>query len=75
MPSRLEMSVPIKTNVPGLGKAAKISGRNGVAIWAVVGLAGIFLLYAVNDNGPPEDPHDDDEGLFIKIIKLFKRDP
>lgn len=63
-----------RIEIPGVGKSAKISGKNGVALWAIVGLAGTFFLFAANDNfgGPPEDP--DDESLFMKVMKLFKRD-
>lgn len=70
-----EFNAEINNHIPGVGKSAKISGRDAAAIWAVVGATGIFILYAANGNGFPEGPNDDGEGLFMKIIKLFKRDP
>lgn len=63
-----EFNAEINNHIPGVGKSAKISGRDAAA-------TGIFILYAANGNGFPEGPNDDGEGLFMKIIKLFKRDP
>jgi len=64
----------IKNAIPGVGKSARIKGKNAVVLWGIAGVAGMITLFAANDNfgGPPEDP--DDEELFMKIMKLFKRD-